>query len=74
MKLILLLISDCGNKIMSNVNKVYDRLYFVPQLGMFHREISMLIAIEVYKCACTLPVKSVDTPAHTLFQLRIIFK
>lgn len=36
-----------GNKIMSSVNTVYDRLYFVPQLGMFHSEMSMLITIEV---------------------------
>lgn len=42
---------------MSNVNKNYNRLYYVPQLGMFHREISVLITIDVYKWICTLPVK-----------------
>lgn len=42
------LVRDYGHKIMSIVNKVYNRLYFVPQLAMFHSEISMLITIDVY--------------------------
>lgn len=59
------LVSDYGNKIMSNVNKIYNRVYFVPQLGMFHREISVLITIDVYKCTYTLPVKSVEKSKMT---------
>lgn len=50
---------------MSNVNKVHDRLYFVPQLGMFHSEIfDAYYYRRIYKC--TLPVKSMGTPAYTL--------
>lgn len=71
---IMFLISDYENKIISNVNKVYNRLYFVPQLGMFHSEILMLITLNIYKnnCTCTLPVKSVDTTAHTVLFLTIL--
>lgn len=58
---------------MSNVNKVYDRLYFVPQLGMFHSEISMLITIEVYMSVLVHYLSKVETHQLAHYYYCILF-